>query len=140
MRDLAVCTSAIIPILAQTPDQATWERLGIAGVSTGIMIYIWRYFIAREEARAIADAADKNRLLEQLNKSQDQVVNLLQAQIVQADRASTALVNAQRDNAKMQEDHLRSMKDLMRKIPPVREVEIVNTPDNPAHMTLDGRN
>lgn len=97
MRDLPLYTSALIPFLAQTAtEQATWERLGIAGASTGIMIYLWRYFIGREAIRAADDAADRNRLLEKQNELQTQVVELLKEQIVQANSTAQALVESQK--------------------------------------------
>ena len=93
-------TLAQLPI---APNAATWERLGIAGLSLFVTVFIWRYFTARE-AKAMAealeekrkheeaDAIERNRLLQIQNELQAQVVNLLKQARTDSDAVARQLL------------------------------------------------
>ncbi len=110
MKDLIICLPSL-SLLAQMPQQDSYERLGIAGISLGVTVFIWKYFVNKESAaqakrdedekkaqakrdekeaeekverqkREAADIAERNRLLEVANHLQTENVTL-QKQIVE---------------------------------------------------------
>ena len=162
MKDLAICAPAFVSIMAQTGEQATWERLGIGGLSIAVTVFIWRHFVGREEtaqkarderdardeaarqAQSKLDAAERNRLLEVQNTLQNQVVELLKSQFAQADQTAQtlvasqrALVTANKDSTKRHEDAVQSLKEVVRKIPAVREVVVKSSATDPVHTVID---
>ena len=109
---VAVNCIAQIPL---EPTAASWERLGIAGLSIFVTVFIWRYFTARE-TRAVKEALEekrrheeaanieRDRLLVLLNQSNQEVVELLKQAAINADNVARRLfeskVHAVIDNPK----------------------------------------
>lgn len=134
MRDLAILTPALVSILAQTADSASWERMGYSGIGLGLTAFMWKYFNAREEKAASQreekekeaaeerkrredlDKEERNRLLEANNELTAQVVSLLKEQATKADKVASLLVQSQQTSSKTLEDSIKSLKDITRKV------------------------
>lgn len=79
MKDLILT----IPIvLAQLPAES-WERLGFLGTSLMVTVVLWKYFTDRDAQTSARDAAERNRLMEENNGLQKQIVALLHDQLKQ---------------------------------------------------------
>ncbi len=138
----------VIAAVAQIPgDPSSWERLGITGLALAATVFIWRYFVGRENSAQIKrdeaakvyaeqDAKERNRLLEENNRLQALVVGLLRDQITKTEQVALDLKADRKQAARQQEDGLRSLKDITRKAAGPREVTITNDPEHPVPVAL----